>query len=173
MTDRELFETYRTDVYYLCYYMLHNTADAEDICQEVFIKAFQSERHGIERMKPWLLRIAVNLCKNHLNRRKRGVLKELKHFLLDPDRRHEAADQHLEREETGLEVEQWLRSLPVKIRTVMTFRYINELTLPEIAETLDIPLGTVKSRLSRGLNMVRKQIGENHAGILKGDECLE
>ncbi|WP_254362058.1 RNA polymerase sigma factor [Paenibacillus sp. MZ04-78.2] len=172
LTDRDLFDTYRRDVYYLCHYMLHNAADAEDICQEVFLKAFQTDRQGVERIKPWLLRIAVNRCKSHLDRRKRGVLKELKHFLLERRRDTEAADEALERKETELETERWLRALPIKNRTVMTLRYIHELSLQEIAETLNIPPGTVKSRLNRGLRQMRKELGKNNPN-LKGAECLE
>ncbi|KPV60001.1 RNA polymerase sigma-70 factor [Paenibacillus sp. A3] len=172
MTDRELFDTYRRDVYYLCHYMLHNAADAEDICQEVFLKVFQTDRQGVERIKPWLLRIAVNMCKSHLDRRKRGVLKELKHFLLERRRDSEAADAALERKETELETERWLRALPVKNRTVMTLRYIHELSLQEIAETLNIPPGTVKSRLNRGLRQMRRELGKSNPD-LKGAECLE
>lgn len=123
MTDRELFEAYRNDVYYLCHYMLQNAADAEDVCQEVFVKAFQTDRTGIASIKPWLIRIAVNRCKNHLGRRKLGSLKEIKLFLLQSVRTSEAADEAVLRMEGEQEIRRWLLALPVKIRAVMTNRF--------------------------------------------------
>lgn len=172
MTDREIFESYRNDVYYLCYYLLKNAADADDICQEVFMKAFQADRSRIERMKPWLIRIAANLCKNHLDRKKRGVLKELKHFVLQGLQRSEAADISLMRKEGELELASWLQALPIKIRPVMALKYVHELSLAEIAESLGIPLGTAKSRLNKGLSLIKKQMNKDNQE-LRGVECLE
>jgi RNA polymerase sigma-70 factor (ECF subfamily) len=152
--------------------MLKNATDADDICQEVFMKAFQADRRGIERMKPWLIRIAANLCKNHLDRKKRGVLKELKHFVLQGLHRSEAADISLMRKEGDLELASWLQPLPIKIRPVMTLKYVHELSLAEIAESLGIPLGTAKSRLNKGLSLVKKQMDKDNQE-LRGVECLE
>ncbi|WP_240417325.1 RNA polymerase sigma factor [Paenibacillus periandrae] len=173
MTDREIFETYRNDVYYLCYYLLKNAADAEDICQEVFMKAFQADHRRIERMKPWLIRIAANLCKNHLDRKKRGVLKELKHFLLQGLQQSEAADQSLICKEGELELASWLHALPIKIKQVMVLKYVHELSLAEIAESLDIPLGTAKSRLNKGLILIKKQLDKGNQFEVRGVDCLD
>ncbi|WP_019535094.1 RNA polymerase sigma factor [Paenibacillus ginsengihumi] len=173
MTDREIFESYRNDVYYLCYYMLKNAADAEDMCQETFIKAFRTDRSGIERIKPWLIRIAANLCKNHLERRQRGVLKELKHALLHGLQRSEAADQSLMRREGELELAGLFQALPIKIRQVVVLKYVHELTLGEIAESLDIPLGTAKSRLNKGLNLIKKRMDQQPQLDIKGVDYLE
>ncbi|MBD0378570.1 RNA polymerase sigma factor [Paenibacillus sp. WST5] len=173
MTDRELFETYRKDIYLLCYYMLQHVSDAEDICQETFVKAFQIDRCTIEKMKPWLIRIAVNLCKNQLERSKRGKLKELKLFLLQTMHLSEPAETVFERIEGDRQLERWLQALPVKIRAVMTLRYINDLPLAEVAEVLDIPLGTVKSRLNKGLQLAKKHLNTETKMVMKGGECLE
>lgn len=174
MTDRELFEAYRNDVYYLCHYLLQNAADAEDVCQEVFLKAFQTDRSGIERIKPWLIRIAANQCKNHLGRRKLGVLKEIKLFLQQAvHATTESADEAVMRMEGEQDLKRWLQKLPVKIRIVLTLRYVHELSLPEIGESLDIPLGTVKSRFNAGLKQIRKQIAAESQHNQRGAECLE
>ncbi|OWA36842.1 hypothetical protein B9G55_01825 [Saccharibacillus sp. O16] len=69
MTNQELFEAYRSDVYRTCYYMLGQAADAEDQCQEVFLTAFRADRSGIDTLKAWLLRIAVNRWINLVKRR--------------------------------------------------------------------------------------------------------
>ncbi|WP_281884230.1 RNA polymerase sigma factor [Paenibacillus sp. YYML68] len=173
MTDRELFEAYRTDVYYICYYMLHNSADAEDVCQEVFLKAFQVDRSGIERLKPWLLRIAVNQCDHQLGRRKVGVWKEMKQFLQQTLQAHEPADEAVLRIEREDDLKRWLQQLPIKSRVVLTLRYVHELSLQEIAESLDIPLGTVKSRLNAGLVRIKKHIEAERYPSERGAECHE
>ncbi|SDC38208.1 RNA polymerase sigma-70 factor, ECF subfamily [Paenibacillus sp. UNCCL117] len=173
MNDLELFQAYRKDVYYLCYYLVHNAADAEDLCQETFVRALQADRSGVERLKPWLLRIAANLCSSHGERRKKGMWKEMASFLQQPRLTHEAADESVLRGEGELELARMLGRLPAKMQKVLTLRYVNELSLPEIAECLDIPLGTVKSRMNKGMQLMRKQLTTETAGKWKGDECLD
>ncbi|KOS00606.1 RNA polymerase sigma factor, partial [Paenibacillus polymyxa] len=64
MTDRELFELYKEQIYYFCYYLMQNQADAEDVCQEVFVKALLADRSKVQDLKSWILRIASNECSN-------------------------------------------------------------------------------------------------------------
>ncbi|WP_051253579.1 RNA polymerase sigma factor [Paenibacillus alginolyticus] len=75
MTDKELFEQFHMDVYRTCYYMLKNQHDAEDVCQEVFIKIFQQDYQTIANLKPWMLNIAMNTCRNFL--RKHNLKREI------------------------------------------------------------------------------------------------
>ncbi|MEK8127475.1 RNA polymerase sigma factor [Paenibacillus filicis] len=173
MNDAELFQAYRKDVYYLCYYLLHHAADAEDVCQETFIRALRADRSEVKRLKPWLLRIAANLCSSHGARRKTGTWKEWASFLLQPRQSHESADESVLRKEGERDLERWLSRLPVKLRSVLTLRYVNELSLPEIAECLDIPLGTVKSRMNKGMQLLRRQLNNDQQEPWKGEKCLE
>ncbi|CAM4336498.1 RNA polymerase sigma factor [Saccharibacillus endophyticus] len=99
MTQKELFETYRSDVYRMCYYMLGQSADAEDICQEVFMTAFRSDRANMTNVKAWLLKISVNQCLNVLRRRSNLRSKLTKHshrLVSSPERTPE--EQFQERE---------------------------------------------------------------------------
>ncbi|WP_338555751.1 RNA polymerase sigma factor [Paenibacillus sp. KS-LC4] len=157
MTERELFEQYNRDVYKTCYYMLRNAADAEDICQEVFVTAFRKEWRQVDQLKAWLLRLTVNSCLNAIRRAKNGRLKEsLSGWLM---RRHpETVEQVVEKREAHQEYSMLVEQLPLKFRTVIALRYMQEQTLPEIADILGIPVGTVKSRLHKGLKLMKQAL---------------
>ncbi len=172
MTDRELFETYKHDVYRLCYCMLQHRADAEDACQETFVRALLADRRGVERLKPWLLSIAANRCKSVLARKRAGAYKELAAFLLHRPKPAEGADAAAERKERADELAALYGKLPVKIRSAITLRYVNELSLAEIGETLDIPVGTVKSRLNKGLELLRRRMGDQADRWLEGGHAI-
>jgi len=164
MNDRELFETYKEQVHRLCYFMMHNRSDAEDICQEVFVKAILTDRSQIREMKPWLLRIASNECNSVLRRRKNGWTKELGAYLLSRPHLSNPVEESVDQWEIKMEFCKLYSKLPDKIRMVVTLRYMNELTVPEISNVINIPEGTVKSRLNRGIkllqNMAAPQVKE-------------
>lgn len=156
MDDRELFETYREQVYRLCYVMMQNASDAEDICQEVFVKAILADRSQIREIKPWLLRIASNECNSLLKRRRSGWGKELRNYLLSRTHTSSSIEEHVDQRMIREELYSLCSRLPSKIRMVVTLRYVNEMTVPEISDVINIPEGTVKSRLNRGLKLLRQ-----------------
>ncbi|MBN3524893.1 RNA polymerase sigma factor [Paenibacillus apiarius] len=160
MTDREFFERYNKEVYRTCYYMLRDASDAEDICQEVFMKALTSGWQQVEYLKTWLMRITVNHCLNHLRRRKTRRMKEKMLLLFQREQAEPSALSMVERQETEDEWKRRMAQLPDKIRAVVTLRYTNDFALAEIAEILEIPIGTVKSRLNRGLKLMKVMLNE-------------
>lgn len=155
MSDRELFEAYRRDIYRLCLSMLRSRTDAEDICQDTFVRAFKQNREKIDPVKPWLIRIAVNLCRTHLKRTGNGKRKERQLFRMWRMQLASGADEEVVRKEAGSELDELLRGLPERLREVLVLRYVGELSLPEIADVMEIPLGTVKSRLHKGHGKVK------------------
>ncbi|MEK5028409.1 RNA polymerase sigma factor [Paenibacillus sp. FSL M7-1046] len=160
MTDREIFELYKEDVYYFCYYLMKNQADAEDISQEVFVKVILADRSKVRNLKSWILRIASNECNSLIRRRKTGVMKELRNYLLSRSQDSNPVEEHLNRRETRKEIQGLYSKLPDKIRMVVVLRFINELTVPEISKVMDIPEGTAKSRLNKGLKLLKgKMVG--------------
>ncbi|MGF7036584.1 RNA polymerase sigma-70 factor (ECF subfamily) [Paenibacillus mucilaginosus] len=174
MTDRELFEAYRSEIYRVCYALVGQKADAEDLCQETFIRAFRSDRSGIDSLKPWLMRIAVNLCRSQLKRKAQGGWKEkVAHLLGVAACRDEAVEDTVERRANRREMAAFLGKLSHKQRSVLTLRYYGEMTVPEIAETLRIPEGTVKSRLNKGHRELRSMLQDNGGSLWKGEECYE
>lgn len=140
--------------------MLRDASDAEDICQEVFMKALTSGWQQVEYLKTWLMRITVNHCLNHLRRRKTRRMKEKMLLLFQREQTEPSAFSMVERQETEDEWKRRMARLPDKIRVVVTLRFTNDLALKDIADILDIPVGTVKSRLNRGLKLMKAMLEE-------------
>ncbi|MEK5030662.1 RNA polymerase sigma factor [Paenibacillus sp. FSL R7-0302] len=163
MGNRELFQTYNKEVYRTCYYMVHDAADAEDLCQEVFITLFRSEWQGVEYLKAWIMKITVNTCLNHLKRRNSLQQKLAAHLHMFRENPQPLVDKLVEQKETKLEWAGYMSRLPAKIRAVLTLRYMHDFSLEEIRKMLDIPLGTVKSRQHKGLRMMKMILEE--AGV--------
>ncbi|MEK3879342.1 RNA polymerase sigma factor [Paenibacillus sp. FSL M7-0420] len=163
MGNRELFQTYNKEVYRTCYYMVHDAADAEDLCQEVFITLFRSEWQGVEYLKAWIMKITVNTCLNHLKRRNSLQQKLAAHLHMFRENPQPPVDKLVEQKETKLEWAGYMSRLPAKIRAVLTLRYMHDFSLEEIRKMLDIPLGTVKSRQHKGLRMMKMILEE--AGV--------
>ncbi len=138
-------------------------SDADDVVQEAFVKAYRALstfRDGAD-FRPWLLRIVVNETRNLHRGRSRRVDRELRvvrasvrlDAVVDPAEVAVGAD----RRETLLAA---IETLPTDLREVVTCRYLLELSETETAESLAIPNGTVKSRLSRGLARLREELSD-------------
>lgn len=132
---------------------------AEDLVQETFVRVIRSvERYHYPRpFKPWLYAIATNLTRDHFKSA------DVRRAAAPVDDDLSAAASQMPHPEQGLieddaarEVVAALEGLPEHQREVVILRYYQELSLAEIAAVLDIPLGTVKSRLSIGLNRLRE-----------------
>lgn len=140
-------------------------ADADDVVQESFVKAFRALDRFREDspFRPWLLSIVVNETRNlHRASRRRAVLALRVARLSDddpaPDPVLAAADR--ERRTALLDA---IRGLPDRDRAVVTCRYLLELTETETATALGMPVGTVKSRLSRALRKLQQRLGDRLA----------
>ncbi|WP_342436836.1 RNA polymerase sigma factor [Paenibacillus sp. FSL L8-0436] len=171
-SHRELFEAYNKAVYRTCYYMLHDAADAEDICQEVFITVFRSRWQEVEHVRAWIMKITVNTCLNHLKRRRSLQQKVAEHMHLLKVRAETPVELLIEEKETALEWSSYISRLPAKIRAVLTLRYMHDFSLAEIAEALSIPVGTAKSRQHKGLKMMKKMLQEAGEHAKAGEEVL-
>ncbi|MNZ89437.1 ECF RNA polymerase sigma factor SigW [compost metagenome] len=91
-----------------------------------------------------------------LKRRKNGWIKEMNAYLLSRPRLHNPVEEHVDQQEICLEFKKLYSRLPIKIRIVLTLRYENELSVPEISSVIGIPEGTVKSRLNRGVQLLQR-----------------
>jgi RNA polymerase sigma-70 factor, ECF subfamily len=140
---------YRDALYYHALCILKDEDGAYDLVQEVFIRAIREARffNSDFYMKPWLYRVTSNLCFNQVRNTRR------REELLDQNARAEAQESRLSidlfekerREEVMLSME----SLSKEHKEVLLLRYYSDLSYAEIAQTLDVKLGTVMSRLSR------------------------
>jgi RNA polymerase sigma-70 factor (ECF subfamily) len=155
----EIVARYQNKVYnYICH-MVGAGAEAEDLAQETFVRAYLSIHSFQSRasLNTWLFRIATNLCIDYLRRHKKTkALTTLLHregseeaALQErelPDERFEP-QRNLLSKELAEHLDRALQSLPEKLRTVMLLYDVEGLSYEEIAQIVDCPLGTVKSRL--------------------------
>lgn len=169
--DHEAYEEvvafYQNKVFQICYRMLGDRHEAEDIAQEAFIRAFMNIDSYDEKRKfsTWLYRIATNLSIDRLRKKKPD-------YYLDAEVKGTeglnmysrlAAEQALPEEEVeSLELQSYIQReimmLPPKYRSVIALRYLDEMPLNEISDILEIPVGTVKTRIHRGREALRKRL---------------
>jgi RNA polymerase sigma-70 factor, ECF subfamily len=134
--------------------MLQQRQDAEDMCQEVFVKAIQTGFESIENQKPWLLSITMNMCRNHLKRKNKEVLLNRLKQIFAPV----SVENTFECKELQSELQSKLQQLPERIRSVLVLKYLHQMKNEEVAQILHIPIGTVKSRCNKGLKKMRQLI---------------
>ncbi len=141
---------------------------ALDITQEAFIKAYRAlpRFRGDSAFYTWLYRIAVNTAKNHLAAQRRRPI-DVELDLQDP----EQYDLHARLKETDTPealsisremketVEQAIQSLPDDLRTAIILRELDGMSYEEIAETMECPVGTVRSRIFRARDAISKKVG--------------
>ncbi len=156
---RILVDRYKDRVYTTVLRIVGNTHDAEDIAQETFISAYKSIRSFdlSKKFSPWLMRIATNMSIDYLRRRQpQSVsldLPEVSELQLS-ENPLEAA----EASQLNQLAEDAIAQLPPTYRAAIALYYTEEFTYREVAETLDIPVGTVKTYLHRGREILRKQL---------------
>ncbi|MGB8951920.1 MAG: sigma-70 family RNA polymerase sigma factor [Candidatus Aminicenantales bacterium] len=166
-----LVKRYEKKVFHLAYQFTRDQAVADDLAQEVFIKAYCALPKFQFRSEfgTWLYRIVVNHIKDYLRKRTRA--KEIA-FPLREDNRLLEVDEWKKKEEAQIEeyrrtlVTQGLESLPRKYHLIITLRDIQGLSYGEIAEILKISPGTVDSRLHRARKLLRKKMASllSHKG---------
>ncbi len=152
----ELVTRYQTSVFNVCYRILHEHGEAEDLAQEAFIRAYDRiHTFDIEReFGPWIRRVVANLCLNHLESQK--VTTELDDERdADQTQRPEAVVEIKERSE---HIRSALASLPVNYRIVVELRHYQDMSYDEIAAQLNIPLSDVKSHLFRARKILAEKL---------------
>ena len=157
----------QSDVYNVAYSVLHNHQEAQDITQEVYVRAWRAlpSFRGEARVRSWLYRIALNACLN----RKRRLRKEL-HIVDREDPFHglastdvpDPASEAVRRDRNEF-IWATVDRLSEKYRLVITLFYRNELSYGEIASLLDVPLGTVKAHLHRARKALAKLLRRRNA----------
>ena len=155
-TFGELVTRYQTSVFNVCYRILHERGEAEDLAQEVFIRAYDRiHTFDIEReFGPWIRRVAANLCLNHLESQKPTTELDDERDA-DPAQRPESVVELKERSE---QIRDALSSLPAHYRVVVELRHYQEMSYDEIAAELNIPLSDVKSHLFRARKLLAEKL---------------
>ncbi|WP_242910467.1 RNA polymerase sigma factor [Actinomadura terrae] len=156
-----LYEAYRGAVFSTALRLTGRWAEAEDLAAEAFLRAYRALcGYGTERItelrpRAWLLTILTNLWRNGLRTAARrpppGPLEDAP----DPPDPAEPVEAAAARHETRRELAALLEGLPAAQRAAVVLRHVTDLPVAEIATVLDLPEGTVKSHISRGLARLR------------------
>lgn len=164
----ELILQHEKIVYNVALRMMNHSEDAKDISQEVFLKAYRNIGNFDERSQfsTWIYRITANTCIDEMRRRKGKQSFSLEEELENEEgsMQRQVADagetpeESILREEQKSEILQALDSLSAEHKAAVILRDIKGLSYEEIAEILELSLGTVKSRISRGRNQLKQEI---------------
>lgn len=163
----DIVNLYQHKLYQICYRMLGNRQEAEDIAQEAFVRAYINLHSYDQKRKfsTWIYRIATNLCIDRIRKKKPDYYLDAEVAGTDGLDMYSqiAADEKLPEDvvaqmELQERIQYEISRLPDKYRSVIVLKYIEELSLQEISEILDMPLGTVKTRIHRGREALRKQL---------------
>jgi RNA polymerase sigma-70 factor, ECF subfamily len=168
-----LISEFHQPIYSLVYRIITDPADAADTTQEVFLKVFRGMKHfhGESSLKTWIYRIAVHEASN---RRRWWFRHKAKETSIEPDQdecepnassiRERLVDERespfdmVVHEEVRARVEEELRQISEPYRTTVILRDLEEMSYEEIAEITEVSLGTVKSRLTRGREALRRRL---------------
>jgi len=151
--SRTFYENYKDMIYNLCYRMLNNKQDAEDVTEDVFVKAFRSvdKFRGDAKLSTWLYQIAVNTALNYARNKKIVAWLSLdflvgkEEYLLDNSQAR--PDLELEKNESEALVQQAIQSLPPRQRTAVILQRYEGLSYKEIANVMKTSLSSVESLL--------------------------
>lgn len=163
----QLMEKYRNPIHHHIYRMVRDKRQVEDLVQEIFIKAFSSLASYSTNyaFSTWLYKIATNHTIDYLRRKKLSTLSidqpmktkdgELEYELPDSTYR---PDRHIVEDQRRLLIQEAIDSLPPKYYRVIVLRHQQEKSYEEIAQELDLPLGTVKAHIFRARELLYKRL---------------
>lgn len=159
----QLVQRHQRRVFSLVFRMLQQYDETSEVTQEVFLAAWQGlpSFRGEARFSTWLYRIAYNCSLKQLEQRKRDrALQEsmkMEQALL-PDNDQESVDTRLEVRARQTFVREQLSQLPAKYRIVLILRHLQDMSYEEMAESLKIPVGTIKTHLFRARNLLKARL---------------
>ena len=163
-----LLKKYRKSVYYMLLKMVKNADDAEDLTQEAFAKAFNSIEKFDSKyaFSTWLFRIATNNCINFIRKKRVQTVSidqpvegddgsNMKFDVRDEDL---DPNEHMLKQQRKKYLNMAIKRLPEKYRILVELRYFQELSYEEVAQELEIPLGTVKAQLFRARELLNQEL---------------
>ena len=165
---KDLMAQHQDRIYFLALGMVGNPHDAEDLMQEVFIKVFRSlpKYRGDAKLSSWIYRIAVNTCIDHcriMKKKKNVIQTQLDHpddITLNtvPDEDAVNPEAELEKNMTQKYIDEALQKISPRERAIFILRHYQDMPLKDIANELNITVGTVKSTLFRALKRMQKEL---------------
>jgi RNA polymerase sigma-70 factor, ECF subfamily len=165
-----LYDRYRQMVYRTALAITGDQDAASDLLQDVFLRLYRFADHIDQQrpLSPWLYRMTANLSYTWIKRDRRWwrPLEDLADWLVGVSRN--TPYDEVEKQDDWDRVQQAVIDLPLSQRVVVVLYYLNDLSLLEVAEILDVPVGTVKSRLHYGRLTLKKSLGLS--GFTEGEK---
>ena len=159
VTLESLYTRHATQVFRHAFFLLGSRDDAEDICQETFLRVFRAvdrfDPAGPALLSTWIFTIATRLCFDASRRERRRLA-----VVFDAPQGADRADAIAIGRALQRRVDRALLELPEHLRTAFALRVVGELSVKETAAALGVDEGTVKSRLARAREQLRTAIGE-------------
>jgi RNA polymerase sigma-70 factor (ECF subfamily) len=171
---KELFQKYKTPLFYHVLRMVHNREIVEDLLQEIFLKAFDNiySYNSGYAFSTWLYRITTNHTIDYLRKKK------LKTYSLDEPIKtkdgdmsidvideHMSSDDMIMRKQRATVLKEAMASLPAKYRQVIELRHMDELSYQEIADIMELPLGTIKAHIFRARELLYKYLKDRQGSF--------
>ncbi|MHC4952368.1 MAG: sigma-70 family RNA polymerase sigma factor [Planctomycetota bacterium] len=180
----QLVRRYESQVYTMSMRLLSNREDARDLAQEVFLTVYQSldRFRGEAQFRTWLYRVTINRCRDEIRRRRtvkhtRPVSLEALAgapgdadggHALEPEAREPSPEAVARGREAELAVSDAVSRLPDELRETIVLRDVQDLAYDDIARVLEVPVGTVRSRLNRARTRLAELLQPYLEGGLKG-----
>ena len=170
----EIVRNYQRAIYRVAWGLTRNASDADDLAQETFVRAWQAIgrfRVG-EPLYPWLSRITVNLAYSLHRRRKRRPETALEP-LMEAGQQWGVEDdpaEHTSRNERDAQMQEAFAGLSPEHQAVLTLRVVEDMSYEEIAKTLNVPAGTVMSRLSRARAELKSRLARRTGESLESPD---
>lgn len=171
---KELFDKYRQPLYYHILKMVHRDDVIEDLQQEIFLKAFDNihSYNSGYAFSTWLYRITTNHTIDFLRKKRlktSSIDDPIKtkdgEMRVDVEDEDASSDDLVMQTQRQLVIRQALDSLPEKYRMVIQYRHMEELSYQEIAELMDLPLGTVKAHIFRARELLYKYLKDKQGSF--------
>ncbi len=159
-----LVERYTGPIYNLALYLLRDSMEAENVTQETFLRVVAAlDRIRIDQpFKPYLFRIAVNLCYDWLREKKPVLFADLDDDAAQANEGEDIVDdapplvERLEKEELYAQLRTAIDALPESYRAAIVLRYVEDFSYEEIAQALNLPLNTVRTHLRRAKQQLKR-----------------
>ncbi len=160
-------------VAHVVFKMVHQAADREEVCQDVFIKVYENLKsfEFNSKISTWIARIAYNTCLNYLQKKKLPLYEDLKAGSEDNDNEPVSAgfseniwggtfgpEDKMIQKQTSDHLRKEISLLPVQYRAIVTLYHLDEMSYQEIGQALNLPEGTVKSYLFRARKMLKEKL---------------
>ncbi|MDQ0191562.1 sigma-70 family RNA polymerase sigma factor [Alicyclobacillus cycloheptanicus] len=171
-TARRIFESYSSYVYRTAWFLTGSSALADDITQDTFLKVFGSyESYDPGRpLKPWIYKITLNVIRDAIKKKSAQRTVPLDFDLVTGN---EGVETRLFQEEIRAELLKAVNRLSRKSKEIIVLRYFNDMSLREMAESLNIPIGTCKSRLNHAVKQLRKNLPSRLNELYEGGDLNE